>query len=86
MKWSKRAEGRWPSQLDVRDEQAIQAAVEQAAQHFGSIDVLVNNASAISMHPYTGDDPEAARLDVGSEYARDFSDVAGLYPLSQTGG
>ena len=36
-------------QLDVRDEQAIQAAVEQAAQHFGSIDVLVNNASAISM-------------------------------------
>lgn len=36
-------------QLDVRDEQALQAAVDQAAQHFGSIDVLVNNASAISM-------------------------------------
>ena len=38
-------------QLDVRDEQAIQAAVEQAAAHFGGIDVLVNNASAISLTP-----------------------------------
>jgi citronellol/citronellal dehydrogenase len=36
-------------QLDVRDEQAIQAAVEQVLQHFGGIDVLVNNASAIGM-------------------------------------
>ena len=38
-------------QLDVRDEQAIHAAVEQAAAHFGAIDVLVNNASAISLTP-----------------------------------
>lgn len=36
-------------QLDVRDEQAIAAAVVQAAAHFGGIDVLVNNASAISL-------------------------------------
>lgn len=36
-------------QLDVRDEQAIQAAVEQTAAHFGGIDILVNNASAISL-------------------------------------
>jgi citronellol/citronellal dehydrogenase len=36
-------------QLDVRDEQALQAAVEQADQHFGGIDVLVNNASAIGL-------------------------------------
>ena len=35
--------------LDVRDEQALQAAVDLAAQHFGGIDVLVNNASAISL-------------------------------------
>ncbi len=35
--------------LDVRDELAIRAAVEQAVQHFGGIDALVNNASAISM-------------------------------------
>ncbi len=38
-------------QLDVRDEQAIQAAVAQAVQTFGGIDALVNNASAISMTP-----------------------------------
>ena len=36
-------------QLDVRDEQAIQAAVAQAVERFGGIDVLVNNASAISL-------------------------------------
>jgi citronellol/citronellal dehydrogenase len=36
-------------QLDVRDEQAIQTAVTQAVQHFGGIDVLINNAGAISL-------------------------------------
>lgn len=38
-------------QLDVRDEQAVAAAVAQAAAHFGGIDVLLNNASAISLTP-----------------------------------
>ena len=37
--------------LDVRDEAAIGKAVEQAARAFGGIDVLVNNASAISLTP-----------------------------------
>ncbi|MBI3223193.1 MAG: NAD(P)-dependent oxidoreductase [Nitrosomonadales bacterium] len=36
-------------QLDVRDEQAIQSAVAQTVARFGSVDVLVNNASAISL-------------------------------------
>lgn len=49
-------------QLDVRDESAIQAAVTQAAEHFGGIDVLVNNASAISLSN-TLDTP-AKRLDL----------------------
>ena len=35
--------------MDVRDEQAIQAAVAQTVEKFGGIDVLVNNASAISL-------------------------------------
>ena len=35
--------------LDVRDEAAIVDAVQQAAAHFGGIDILVNNASAIQM-------------------------------------
>jgi citronellol/citronellal dehydrogenase len=38
-------------QLDVRDEEAISAAVERTVQHFGGIDALVNNASAISLTP-----------------------------------
>ena len=33
--------------LDIRDEQAVAAAAAQAVEHFGGIDVLVNNASAI---------------------------------------
>jgi citronellol/citronellal dehydrogenase len=36
-------------QLDVRDEEALHAAVVQAALHFGGIDVLFNNASAINL-------------------------------------
>ena len=36
-------------QLDIRDENAVAAAVRTAAEKFGGIDVLVNNASAISM-------------------------------------
>ena len=31
--------------LDVRDEHAVEAAVKQAAEHFGGIDILVNNAT-----------------------------------------
>jgi citronellol/citronellal dehydrogenase len=38
-------------QLDVRDEAAIAAAVARAAEAFGGIDILVNNASAISLTP-----------------------------------
>ena len=36
-------------QLDVRDEQAIDAAVAECVGKFGGIDILVNNASAISL-------------------------------------
>ena len=32
---------------DIRDEANVEAAMAQAAEHFGGIDVLVNNASAI---------------------------------------
>ncbi len=38
-----------PIQLDVRDEDAVAAAAQQAAAHFGGIDILVNNASAIQL-------------------------------------
>lgn len=34
---------------DVRDEDSIQNAVQQAVERFGGIDILINNASAISL-------------------------------------
>jgi len=40
-----------PLQTDIRDEASVLAAIEQAVAHFGGIDVLVNNASAISLTP-----------------------------------
>ncbi|WP_180028997.1 NAD(P)-dependent oxidoreductase [Acinetobacter sp. YH16032] len=36
-------------QLDVRDQDAVAAAMKQAAEHFGGIDVLINNAGAINL-------------------------------------
>jgi citronellol/citronellal dehydrogenase len=36
-------------QVDIRDERQVAEAVERAAGHFGGIDILVNNASAINL-------------------------------------
>jgi citronellol/citronellal dehydrogenase len=36
---------------DIRDEAAVEAAVAQAVERFGGIDVCVNNASAIDLSP-----------------------------------
>ena len=36
-------------QLDVRDEVAVKAAMAQAAEHFGGIDAVINNAGAIKL-------------------------------------
>ncbi|MGA7157249.1 MAG: NAD(P)-dependent oxidoreductase [Acidobacteriaceae bacterium] len=38
-------------ELDIRDDVKVQEAVAKAAEHFGGIDILVNNASAISLTP-----------------------------------
>ncbi len=38
-----------PLKVDIRDEKQIASAMEQAADHFGGIDILINNASAISL-------------------------------------
>ena len=40
-----------PLQCDIRDEASVQAAVQAAVTRFGGIDILVNNASAISLTP-----------------------------------
>ncbi len=38
-------------QTDIREEASVLAAIEQALARFGGIDILVNNASAISLTP-----------------------------------
>jgi len=38
-----------PLQVDIRDDASVHAAVVQAVDEFGGIDILVNNASAISL-------------------------------------
>ena len=40
-----------PVVTDIRDEASVLAAVEAAVARFGGIDILVNNASAISLTP-----------------------------------
>ncbi len=45
-------------QLDIRDEAASKAAMEQAASHFGGIDGLINNASAINLLPTEKTEPK----------------------------
>jgi citronellol/citronellal dehydrogenase len=38
-----------PLQCDIRDEESVHAAVAKTVERFGGIDILVNNASAISL-------------------------------------
>ena len=38
-----------PVECDIRDEAAVVAAVDATAKQFGGIDILINNASAISL-------------------------------------
>src|SRR5271157_406909 len=45
-----------PLVVDVRDEAAVKGAIDQTAARFGSLDIVVNNASAISLTPVTQTD------------------------------
>ncbi|KAE8268546.1 hypothetical protein A4X09_0g3793 [Tilletia walkeri] len=38
-------------QMDVRNENAVESAIERTVQEFGGLDIVINNASAISMKP-----------------------------------
>jgi citronellol/citronellal dehydrogenase len=49
-------------QLDIRFEDQIQAAVDKTVETFGGIDILINNASAISLTPT--EQTEAKRFDL----------------------
>ncbi len=49
-------------QVDIRQEDQIQAAVAKAVEKFGGIDVVINNASAIQLTPT--EQTEAKRFDL----------------------
>ncbi len=40
-----------PIALDVRDYKAVESALEQSLKHFGSIDILLNNAAGNFVSP-----------------------------------
>jgi len=47
-----------PVQCDIRYEDQIQAAIDKAVNHFGGIDIVINNASAISLTPTEQTEPK----------------------------
>jgi citronellol/citronellal dehydrogenase len=51
-----------PVICDIRNEENVLAAVKQGAEHFGGIDICINNASAISLTPVQSTD--AKRFDL----------------------
>lgn len=65
-----------PIVVDVRDEQQVEEAIAKAIGEFGGIDILVNNASAISLTgtPYT----EMKRFDLMNQI-----NYRGTYLVSQ---
>lgn len=47
-----------PLQCDIRNQEQIESAVNKTAETFGSIDILINNASAISLTPTEQTEPK----------------------------
>jgi citronellol/citronellal dehydrogenase len=47
-----------PVQCDIRSEEQIQQAVDKAVETFGGIDIVLNNASAISLTPTEQTEPK----------------------------
>jgi citronellol/citronellal dehydrogenase len=62
--------------LDVRDETAVDAAVEEAIEVFGEVDIVINNASAIQTRPV--EDLPANRFDLLMDV-----NVRGTYLISR---
>ena len=65
-----------PIELNVRDEEIVESAVEEAVDHFGEINILINNASAIQ--PAKVEDLPAKRFDLLTDV-----NVRGTYVTSR---
>ena len=68
---------------DVRDADSVAGAVEQAAERFGGIDILVNNASAISLTPIEQTEPKRFDLMQGDQRPRHVPRHPRLHPAPQ---
>ena len=68
---------------DVRDADSVAGAVEQAAEHFGGIDILVNNASAISLTPIEQTEPKRYDLMQVDQRTRHVPRHPRLHPAPQ---
>ena len=79
-----------PLVVDVRDEAAVQAAIETAAATFDGLDIVVNNASAVSRTPVADTDMTvaqariAARIDPGGSRVTQLA--AAAHVTKQTAG
>src|ERR1041385_2672693 len=51
-----------PLVVDVRDEDAVKSSIEKTVQTFGALDIVVNNASAVSRTPVA--ETEMKRFDL----------------------
>jgi hypothetical protein len=67
-----------PLAVDIRFEDQVYGAVEQAVRHFGGIDILVNNASAISLSGTLQTPMKRFDLMMGVNLRGTFSLFAGL--------
>jgi citronellol/citronellal dehydrogenase len=72
-----------PIQLDVRDDAAIAQAMALTAKTFGGLDILVNNASAISMTPTLGTPAKRFDLMMGVNARGTFLCSQAAIPLLQ---
>jgi citronellol/citronellal dehydrogenase len=70
-------------QLDVRDDAAIAQAMALTAKTFGGLDILVNNASAISMTPTLGTPAKRFDLMMGVNARGTFLCSQAAIPLLQ---
>jgi citronellol/citronellal dehydrogenase len=52
-------------QVDVREEAAVKAAIDETAARFGGIDIVINNASAIQLTPVAATDMRRYDLMMG---------------------
>ena len=74
-----------PLVVDVRDEENVKKALDTTAQHFGGIDIVVNNASAIQLTNSQQTDMKPLRSDAPDQHARHLHGVQARDPASREG-